>query len=264
MEIEKVRMEYGYYGGMDVVDMDGIRHIKTQPYLSVVQAVRGNYDIQLGGGAVHNTGSGGFFITPAYAQQTIVHHAEAGSQRMVCRWVFLRIRINDLYSFDELFDLPVILPEEYKAAMNGIFDRLFAAETVFDRYIAYYEIARILAAVAEKTKRRLPVHLEYALTFVRENYSRRITVADMAAQAKLSPSHFFSVFKKHLGMSPNTYLNSYRLSLAAEMMLKTDSTIAEIAEAVGISDSVYFNKLFRKAYQLSPRRYRETYRRGLE
>ena len=264
MEIEKVRMEYGYYSGMDVVDMDGIRHIKTQPYMSVVQAAEGNYDIQLGGGEIQNTGRGGFFITPAHVQQTILHHADENSRRMVCRWVFLRIRINDVYSFDELYDLPVILPEEYKEAMNGIFNRLFTSDTVFDRYIAYYEIAKILAAVAEKKKRRLPQHLEYALTFIKENYSQRITVADMAEQAKLSPSHFFSVFKKYLGVPPNAYLLNYRLSLAAEMMLNTDGTITEIADSVGISDSAYFNKLFRKAYQLPPRRYREAYKKGVE
>jgi transcriptional regulator GlxA family with amidase domain len=89
-------------------------------------------------------------------------------------------------------------------------------------------------------------------------------VKNIAEGVNLSESHLFAVFKKEIGISPITYLNNYRLSVAADELIKTDKTVVEIADIVGIGDSVYFNKIFRKSYQMSPSKYREIYKNGRE
>ena len=50
MKFKKIELDYVEKNGFSSVSFDGICHIKTLPYLSVVQAVEGNYDIQLGKG----------------------------------------------------------------------------------------------------------------------------------------------------------------------------------------------------------------------
>lgn len=264
MKINNIQIEYADKNGFNSILYDEIRHIKTLPYLSVVQAVEGNYDIQLGNGEMYNTGIGGFFITPSDIQQTIIHHADKASQNMVCRWVFLKIKINGLYDLNALYDFPVIIPEPYKKEMNLLFDRLFAADNVFDEYVCYYEIIRILSQLSKKKAHKIPRYLDDVLTHIKNNYKSKISVQDIAKRVNISEPHLFSVFKKEMGVSPITYLNNYRLSVAADALLKTDKTIAEIADMVGICDSVYFNKLFRKAYQMPPSQYRKIYKNGGE
>ena len=77
---------------------EGVKHVKVLPYLSIVQSVEGSYDIALGGRDTLQTGDGGFFIAPAGVQQSIVHHVNKKSGKMTCRWIFIDIEINKVFS----------------------------------------------------------------------------------------------------------------------------------------------------------------------
>lgn len=260
MKIEKINIEYYEKDGFSSSKCDKIRHIKTLPYLSVVQAVEGSYDISISNGEVYNTEAKGFFIAPSDVRQDIVHNVDKKTNNMVCRWVFLNIRINDLYNFDDLYDLPVILPKELAEEMSLLFDKLFASEDSFDEYVCYYEIVRLLSKIAIKKVNSDISGIEDALKYIKLNYKNKISVEDIANSVNLSASYLFSVFKKQTGVSPIVYLNNYRLSLAADMLIKTNKSITEISQTVGIFDSIYFNKLFKKSYHISPSAYREIFR----
>ena len=58
-------------------------------------------------------------------------------------------------------------------------------------------------------------------------------------------------------MSPHNYVNKIRLQKAAVLLENNNYTVTEVSEAVGFDDPVYFSKLFKKSYQLSPKKYRE-------
>ena len=148
MELERIDLQFFQKDDLNSNRLDGIRHIKTLPYLSVVQAIEGTYDIQLGSGPIYNTGTGGFFLAPANIQQTIIHHGRQNDQQMIARWVFLDVRLNNHYSFDDVYAYPALLPEAYQTQMHAAFDRLFAAKDTFQEYCCYYEIVRILASAA--------------------------------------------------------------------------------------------------------------------
>lgn len=260
MEITKINVEHASKGSFQSSTCDGLRHIKVLPYLSVVQAVEGSYDIRLGGGETQNTAWRGFFIAPSNVRQVITHNIDPVSGHMHCRWVFLKVKMNDTYTLDNGYRFPVILPEPFKSRLDSLFDRLFSADNVFDEYIGYYEMVKLLSQVATEDRHRAPSFVEEVLTYMKEHYAEKIAVADMAKVVNVSESHLFSVFKKEMGVSPLAYLNNYRLSLAAEQLLNTHKTVAEIAGAVGVDDAVYFNKLFRKWYRLSPTAYRKIHK----
>ena len=75
-----------------------------------------------------------------------------------------------------------------------------------------------------------------------------------------TPSGSPQIYKQTL---PIAYINKFRISVAEEMLKKTDDTITEIASSVGIHDPIYFNKLFHRAYQVSPREYRKRYKQSI-
>ncbi len=260
MEIKKIEIEFALFSGFTSNMMDGICHIKTLPYLTVAQAVEGSYDIALGDSNPQNTGNGGFFIAPCDVKQTIVHHSNINSRNIACRWIFLKIKLNGLYKFEDIYTTPAILPKAYIEKMNSIFNRMFCNESLCDRYICYYEIIKMLIAISKPNT--APARLKPTLQYIEENYRNTITVEKLAESANLSVPRFFSVFKSTMGISPIAYLNIYRLSISVELLLNTKKTITEIADMVGISDSVYFNKMFRKTYQMSPSKYREIHNVG--
>ena len=257
--IKKIDLEYFCKGNFESSVINNICHIKNLPYLSIVQAIEGSYDIKLGDEKTYNTGKGVFFIAPSEVKQTIVHNTDKISGKMICRWVFLKIKLNDLYLFENLYELPIILPEEQKQELNLIFDRLFSSDNAFEENLCYHEIIALLYKISSEKVGASSSNLSGALSYIKENYKEKISVETLASSVNLSVPHFFMSFKKAFGLSPIAYLNSYRLSLATEMMLNSKMTIKEIAASVGINDSVYFNKLFRKAYQMSPVTYRKIY-----
>lgn len=235
-------------------------HIKTLPYLSVVQSVIGSYDIKLGNGEMQSTGMGGFFIAPSDIVQTIIHRPERDTKRMDLRYVFLKIRLDDIYLFDRVFDFPVILPQKFNGRMNATFNRLFNTENIFDEYICYHEIIKILSSIATDRKVTPLPYYEKILSYIKAHYREKITVSALAEEAYISESHFYSIFRKDFGISPISYINNYRLSKAVELIVNTDKTFTEICTSVGIDDSIYFNKLFKKTYNMTPTEYRALYK----
>ena len=264
MNVTKINIIYATKSGFHSNSHDGIRHAKILPYLSIVQAVEGNYDIQLSNGCQYNTAHSGFFIAPSNILQIITHNADKKTESMYCRWVFLKIKINDIYTFDNLYQFPVIIPEPFKSQLNQIFDRLFSTDNAFDEYVSYYEIVQLLSLMAEEKVHQTPSFLADAITYIKKNFKEKITIEDIAAKINISTPYLFATFKKYIGISPISYLNQYRLSVAAEQLLDTNQNISEISLNVGIYDPMYFNKMFKKQYQMSPSKYREIYQNGKE
>ncbi|MBR2336126.1 MAG: helix-turn-helix transcriptional regulator [Clostridia bacterium] len=87
------------------------------------------------------------------------------------------------------------------------------------------------------------------------SYNR--SIAEIAKIYEMSEGHFIRSFKKYTGQSPNAFRIANRLEIASDMLLSTTMTVAEISFAAGFSDSLYFSRLFKKYYKLSPYEYRK-------
>ncbi len=73
------------------------------------------------------------------------------------------------------------------------------------------------------------------------------------------PEHIIRLFAKKNLPTPNTKFMQIKLDYSCTLLASTDYNIADIAEAIGISDVSYFNKLFKKEYGISPTVYRKKY-----
>lgn len=77
----------------------------------------------------------------------------------------------------------------------------------------------------------------------------------IASNIGLSRSAFFKKLKSLTGLAPVDLVKEVRLNKSIELIKNTDTTISEIAYAVGFKDSGYFGKCFRKKYNQTPREY---------
>jgi two-component system response regulator YesN len=60
-------------------------------------------------------------------------------------------------------------------------------------------------------------------------------------------------------MSPIQYKNHLTMKKAAELLKTGMFTASEAASEVGITDVCYFNRMFKKFYNVSPGKYRSYY-----
>ena len=95
-----------------------------------------------------------------------------------------------------------------------------------------------------------------SLSYIREHYTEKISVSDIADSVGYSSSYFGYIFKKKHGIPVNKYILGLRLSKAAELLSDTSLSISSVAENVGFDDPNYFSTVFKASYGLSPRQYR--------
>lgn len=98
-------------------------------------------------------------------------------------------------------------------------------------------------------------YLRYALDFVAGNYSRNISVEDIAHSSGISRSGLYRAFMKHLGVSPVRYLANFRVEQACTLLRRTDLSVEAVACSVGFEDALYFSRVFKAHMGMSPRRY---------
>jgi len=84
------------------------------------------------------------------------------------------------------------------------------------------------------------------------------TVKKMSAKTFLSEGYFYSVFKKHIGMSPMDKVLELRMLRSCEYLRNTDYRLDRIADMLGYSDPFGFSKAFKRWKGISPKTYRNT------
>jgi len=88
------------------------------------------------------------------------------------------------------------------------------------------------------------------------NYAGSLTVAALAACAKLGERTFLRRFRQATGLKPIEYVRHLRMDKAREALEFSALGINEIAWAVGYEDQGAFRKVFRRILGLSPGEYR--------
>ncbi|WP_020621143.1 AraC family transcriptional regulator [Paenibacillus daejeonensis] len=93
--------------------------------------------------------------------------------------------------------------------------------------------------------------------FIDRNYTKSLTLKDIADTLYVSQHYLSHLFKKDLGDSPINYMITRRIDEAKRLLLQTDKPVYEIAAMVGYENDKYFSMLFKKVVSRTPGSYRE-------
>ena len=100
------------------------------------------------------------------------------------------------------------------------------------------------------------LRLGEVISVLEREYRRTWRLADLAAVARMSRSNLAVVFREATGLTPIQYLIHVRLREAMYLLRGTDRSVTDIAYDVGLSDSNYLARQFRKALGTTPTAYR--------
>lgn len=78
----------------------------------------------------------------------------------------------------------------------------------------------------------------------------------LAREVGLSRPHFFKLFKKMMGVTPNVYLNTLRAEQAIEDLLTTRKSVTDIGYDLGFSSQASFTRFFASNVGIAPSEYR--------
>ena len=118
-------------------------------------------------------------------------------------------------------------------------------------YLALGRLCRRYIYVREE-HRKQGNEMSVILNFMYSNYTKRLTLDDMAQCLCFSKSYFCRWFKNKTGESPMDYLNTIRVWRAYELLQNTGLSVTEIGYQVGFADIRCFNRQFKSRMSFSP------------
>ena len=98
--------------------------------------------------------------------------------------------------------------------------------------------------------------LREAVDYINDNLAKRLTLAEIAGVAHLSPYHFSHLFKKSTGLSPYQYVLHRRVQRAKDLLVSTTLPLAEIALSSGFSSQSHLSRHFKRLVGISPKAFR--------
>lgn len=98
--------------------------------------------------------------------------------------------------------------------------------------------------------------IQNAVRLVEENVSNpAFSVEQLSHQLGISRAHFYKKVVALTGKSPLEFIRTIRLQIAAQMLQKSQLTVAEVAYKVGFNNPKYFSRYFKEQYKVLPSMY---------
>jgi len=104
-----------------------------------------------------------------------------------------------------------------------------------------------------------PAATARARAWALEHLDRPLTLAELAAQARMSVRTFTRRFRDEVGVSPGRWLNGQRVERARHLLESTDLPIDAVAERSGFGTSASLRQHLLASVGVSPHAYRRTF-----
>jgi AraC family transcriptional regulator len=135
------------------------------------------------------------------------------------------------------------------------------AVSVAARLVRCHSSVSPVSVSAGKSIRRMSGRrLREVLIYIEDNLSQNLSLADIAAVAGLSVSHFKSLFRESVGMPAHQYLIRRRVERAKELLTEGKLPISQIAHEVGFAHQSHLARHLRRVLGVSPKTLREMLR----
>ena len=219
------------------VVINGQAHILNQPSVIV------NLPFSVHGMSKHNDSHGDFPRYTVYFNDEFIERE--------CRGAFpegmVSARASCIY----------LLTPELCDVLKTVFDRMIDAEGYPTEFAAYLIAAmHTLERLVPREDRIHGVAPEghYIIDVLRHIYNekRPPSADELAREFHVSRAKLDRDFRRYVGQTLHTALNTFRIGRAVELLLGTDMKVRDIANECGFSDEYYFYAFFKKATGKTP------------
>ncbi|HKP38725.1 MAG TPA: AraC family transcriptional regulator [Pyrinomonadaceae bacterium] len=101
--------------------------------------------------------------------------------------------------------------------------------------------------------------LKKASEFLRESFTERLTIAEVATAAGVHPVYLAREFRRFHGCTIGEYIRRLRVERACRQLSSSHESLAAIAAGAGFSDQSHFCRTFKRLVGVTPARYRANF-----
>lgn len=149
-----------------------------------------------------------------------------------------------------LKDLMLTLSKEYGS--NDKFRRITLNHTLTE---ILYTIATLIDAESNNSQSAL---VKNVLNYLKTHYLLDTpTLTDLGKIFSYHPNYLNQLVKDNSGLSIHQYIIKLKMNKAMRYLMSTDLSIREVAEKIGMSDTHYFSRIFKKTFGIMPSSFRK-------
>lgn len=100
-------------------------------------------------------------------------------------------------------------------------------------------------------------YIKESISFIEQNYSRPITVEDVAAFCNLNRNYLGKLFREGTNQTLQHFLMYYRMNRAAELLKFSDMSVSEVGKMCGYPNQLHFSRAYKTIFGVSPNHWRE-------
>ena len=107
---------------------------------------------------------------------------------------------------------------------------------------------------ADEPKTVIPAYVTEAMTYISENYSKKIVASELAQNLHIGRTTLMTAFKKYTGTTLNEYIARCRLKNAM-IAMRQGKKEQQIAEECGFTDLCNMIRCFKRYFHMTPKQY---------
>lgn len=96
-----------------------------------------------------------------------------------------------------------------------------------------------------------------AVLYIEANITDTPDIEEIGREVGLNENKLQQGFKILYHNTVNKHIHKMRLEMARHLLLRTEYSISEIADRIGLNSKSYFSRIFRESYNISPSEYRQ-------
>lgn len=163
------------------------------------------------------------------------------------------------------FNTHISLSDKSQKFVTDIYDLLQSRQNGFEFLVKSHLAAIIYELIADKKYSErsgcdisgAPVTVSRIIDYINNNYSRKISIEDLANHVSYSANYISRLFRRYCKMSIVDYINRVRLNNVCHELVNTQNKIIDIAATSGFSNIGYFNRVFLRSFGCTPFSYRK-------
>lgn len=150
----------------------------------------------------------------------------------------------------------------YVQLFDGMISELQLKRPFFEEQLQF-QIQELLLKMGRNQIREKTIfesynkEVEEALRLFHVSPEKDFTIKEFAKERGLNYYRFIDTFTHYVGVSPRQYIINIRMTIAKDLLMNSMFQISEIARLIGYENPLYFSRLFKKTWGVSPSEFRE-------
>lgn len=190
-------------------------------------------------------------------------------------WVHFKAEIPFAETFSVAAPVPCnyFFPEQGKIAPSGRIPLLFhqlmdlsLEESLFSTLMPDYALSLLMMELSLEYRKsfkqqagKMPPVISSVTEWIKTNFYRTFTVAELAKELGYQADYLSSLFKKHMGISLVQYTNRLRIETSKNLLINYGLSIKEAAYSCGFPDEKYYMKIFKSLEGVTPTQYKTAF-----